>query len=102
MSSEDTGAYGRDLGTSIAVLLERVTSVLPEDGRTMLRIGMTNPPYILEHLKFIGQCLHHLFVYSYLHIPVQSGSNAVLERMKREYTIEGDLPSPNDISHEAM
>ena len=91
MSSEDTGAYGRDLGTDITVLLRRVASVLPSDGRTMLRIGMTNPPYILEHLDFIGRCLKHPFVYSYLHIPVQCGSNAVLDRMKREYTVEGSV-----------
>lgn len=89
LSSEDTGAYGRDLDTDITVLLNSVTESLPLDGRTMLRIGMTNPPYILQHLDAIGRCLNHPFVYAYLHIPVQSGSNAVLERMKREYTVEG-------------
>lgn len=44
----------------------------------MLRIGMTNPPYILEHLKEIAEVLNHPCVYSFLHVPVQSGSDAVL------------------------
>lgn len=39
LSSEDTGAYGRDLGIDITLLLQRVASVLPQDNRVMLRIG---------------------------------------------------------------
>eukprot|EP00658_Telonema_sp_P-2_P055095 TRINITY_DN43808_c0_g1_i1.p1 TRINITY_DN43808_c0_g1~~TRINITY_DN43808_c0_g1_i1.p1 ORF type:complete len:314 (-),score=61.88 TRINITY_DN43808_c0_g1_i1:291-1232(-) len=54
----------------------------------MLRVGMTNPPYMLEHLEEIAQVLLHPRVYSFLHIPVQSGSNWVLDAMKREYTVE--------------
>lgn len=50
---------------------------------------MTNPPFILEHLEHIANILNHPFVFSYLHVPVQSGSNAILEKMKREYTVEG-------------
>lgn len=54
----------------------------------MLRVGMTNPPYIMEHLEDIAELLNHPNVYAFLHVPVQSGSNKVLEDMKREYTIE--------------
>ena len=55
LSSEDTGAYGRDIETDIAVLLRRMAAVLPRDGRTMLRLGMTNPPYMLQHLDAIAE-----------------------------------------------
>ena len=51
----------------------------------MLRIGMTNPPYILDHLEEIAKILNHPKVYSFLHVPVQSGSDSVLGDMKREY-----------------
>ena len=51
-------------------------------------MGMTNPPYMLEHLDAIAQHLNHPRAYAFLHVPVQSGSNAVLETMKREYTVE--------------
>lgn len=49
---------------------------------------MTNPPYILEHLDAMADILNHPRVYSFLHVPVQSGSNNVLDKMNREYLIE--------------
>lgn len=55
----------------------------------MLRVGMTNPPFILEHLPAIAEALRHPCVFSYLHVPVQSGSDAVLTAMNREYTVAG-------------
>ncbi|KAA8538669.1 hypothetical protein F0562_028277 [Nyssa sinensis] len=87
LSSEDTGAYGRDIGVNLPILLNAIVAELPSDGSTMLRIGMTNPPYILEHLKDIADVLCHPCVYSFLHVPVQSGSDAILSAMNREYTV---------------
>mmetsp|Transcript_6332 Transcript_6332/g.18195 ORF Transcript_6332/g.18195 Transcript_6332/m.18195 type:complete len:638 (+) Transcript_6332:204-2117(+) len=88
LSSEDTGAYGRDIGTDLPTLLRSIIAVLPADKSTMLRVGMTNPPFILEHLDAIAACLNDPRVFSYLHIPLQSASNSVLGRMNREYTVE--------------
>lgn len=85
LTSEDTGAYGRDIGTNIVELLILLISNLPKD--KMLRIGMTNPPYILEHLEGISHIMNHPQVFTFLHIPVQAGNDAVLERMNREYTV---------------
>ncbi|KAI3464344.1 hypothetical protein Pfo_021007 [Paulownia fortunei] len=87
LSSEDTGAYGRDIGVNLPILLSSLVAELPSDGSTMLRIGMTNPPYILEHLKQIAEVLRHPCVYSFLHVPVQSGSDTILTAMNREYTV---------------
>ena len=58
---------------------------LPRRSGCMLRVGMTNPPYILEHLEAMGEILSHPRVYAFLHVPVQSGSDAVLTDMRREY-----------------
>ncbi|KAJ4756642.1 Threonylcarbamoyladenosine tRNA methylthiotransferase [Rhynchospora pubera] len=88
LSSEDTGAYGRDIGTNLPNLLNALIKELPSDRSTMLRIGMTNPPFILEHLKEIADVLNHPCVYSFLHVPVQSGSDPVLTAMNREYTVK--------------
>ncbi|XP_028549853.1 threonylcarbamoyladenosine tRNA methylthiotransferase isoform X2 [Dendrobium catenatum] len=87
LSSEDTGAYGRDIGVNLPILLNALIAELPPDRSTMLRIGMTNPPFILEHLEEIAKVLRHPCVYSFLHVPVQSGSDAVLDAMNREYTV---------------
>lgn len=86
LTSEDTGTYGRDIGTSLPELLNQLVEVIP-DGCKM-RIGMTNPPYILEHLEAVAVILNHPRVYSFLHVPVQAGSDSVLGEMKREYCRE--------------
>ncbi|KAM6349743.1 threonylcarbamoyladenosine tRNA methylthiotransferase isoform 1-T2 [Podargus strigoides] len=83
LTSEDTGAYGRDIGTDLPTLLWKLVEAIPEGA--MLRLGMTNPPYILEHLEEMAKILNHPRVYAFLHIPVQSASDSVLMDMKREY-----------------
>ncbi|KAM9387945.1 threonylcarbamoyladenosine tRNA methylthiotransferase [Phaethornis superciliosus] len=85
LTSEDTGAYGRDIGTDLPTLLWKLVEAIPEGA--MLRLGMTNPPYILEHLEEMAKILNHPRVYAFLHIPVQSASDSVLMDMKREYCI---------------
>lgn len=67
-------------------LLWQLVEIIPEGCR--LRLGMTNPPYILEHLEEMSKILNHPRVYSFLHVPVQSGSDQVLADMKREYCRE--------------
>ena len=66
-------------------MLQELVKVIPEGCR--LRLGMTNPPYILDHLDEMAEILNNDRVYSFLHVPVQSGSDAVLLDMKREYTV---------------
>lgn len=86
LTSEDTGAYGRDIGVTLPQLLWQLVEVIPEGCR--LRLGMTNPPYILDHLKDIAEIMKHPRVYAFLHVPVQSGSDGVLGEMRREYTVK--------------
>lgn len=49
LTSEDTGAYGHDIGSNLPELLRLVIAVLPP--YAMLRVGMTNPKYLLPHLE---------------------------------------------------
>lgn len=86
ITSEDTGAYGKDVGSSLPKMLTLLTDSLPDE--VMVRIGMTNPPYILDMLEEMTNVLRRPNVYSFLHIPVQSGSNEVLAAMKRGYTAD--------------
>eukprot|EP00435_Cladocopium_sp_Y103_P012392 s1020_g3.t1 len=86
LASEDMGAYGVDIGSNIGELLLRLSDALPP--QVMLRTGMTNPPYIMQHLDSVIEALQRPNVYSFMHVPVQSGSNAVLTHMKRKYTVE--------------
>ncbi|KAK1932867.1 CDK5 regulatory subunit-associated protein [Babesia divergens] len=85
LTSEDTGAYGIDIGTNIVTLLRGITALLPEG--VMLRLGMSNPPYIKRHIADVVEILKHDNVFEFLHLPVQSGSDRVLDLMNREYHI---------------
>ncbi|XP_041358083.1 threonylcarbamoyladenosine tRNA methylthiotransferase-like [Gigantopelta aegis] len=85
LTSEDLGAYGHDIGVTLPELLWKLVEVIPEGAR--MRLGMTNPPYILEHLEEMSKILNHPRVYSFLHVPVQSASDSVLMDMKREYCV---------------
>ncbi|KAJ3410780.1 hypothetical protein HDV05_003245 [Chytridiales sp. JEL 0842] len=89
LTSEDTGAYGRDIGVTIVDLLWGIVNVFEKYPKTdtMLRVGMTNPPYILEHLPEIVKILSHPRVFSFLHVPIQAASDRVLEDMRRMYTL---------------
>ena len=49
LTSEDLGAYGHDIGVTLPQLLWQLVRVIPED--CMLRLGMTNPPYIMDHME---------------------------------------------------
>ncbi|KAF4690230.1 Threonylcarbamoyladenosine tRNA methylthiotransferase [Perkinsus olseni] len=88
LTSEDLGAYGLDIGTNIAELLREIVVELEKYPRSMMRLGMTNPPYILQHAEEVAKILSHPQVFEFIHIPIQSGSNDVLRHMIREYTVE--------------
>lgn len=85
LTSEDLGAYGHDINVTLPQLLWKLVEVIPEGAR--MRLGMTNPPYILEHLEEMAKILNHPRVYKFLHVPVQSASDSVLMDMKREYSL---------------
>lgn len=88
LASEDMGAYGIDIGTNIAELLKRLSDALLRDyPGVMLRTGMTNPPFIMQHVDEIIEVLNRPNVHAFMHIPVQSGSDQVLRAMRREYTV---------------
>ncbi len=89
LTSQDCGAYGKDIGTDIVTLLRAVCDV---EGNFMVRIGMMNPDFALEHLDdLIGVFKENKDkLFWFLHIPVQAGSDRVLRLMKRKYTV-GDF-----------
>eukprot|EP01069_Polyplicarium_translucidae_P001911 Polyplicarium_translucidae@DN1851_c0_g1_i1.p1 len=93
LTAEDTGAYGLDIGTDIACLLPTLTDGLDMLSRmlnvhVMMRMGMTNPPFILKHVDEVSRFLRHRHVFEFIHIPVQSGSDRTLRDMRREYTVD--------------
>src|SRR5256712_5279354 len=82
---QTVNAYGRDLTprTALAELLEQVNDVT---GIARIRFTTSNPynltPRLIRALRDVPK------VCEYFHLPLQSGSDRVLERMNRGYTRE--------------
>ncbi len=85
VTAQDTACYGVDIGSSLPRLLKRF---LEFDGEYRIRIGMMNPNNLDRILDDLLEVMEDDRVYRFLHIPVQSGSNQVLEGMRRHYTVE--------------
>lgn len=82
ISSLDTAAYGKDTGIRLPQLVRAINGI-PED--FMLRIGMMEPKNTSEILPELLSSMDSDKVYRFLHVPVQSGDNRILDLMNREY-----------------
>lgn len=79
-----TGGYGEDMKDyNLAQLLRDLETVI---GLKRLRISSIEASQITDEV--IEVIKHSTIVVSHLHIPLQSGSNSVLKRMRRKYTME--------------
>jgi tRNA A37 methylthiotransferase MiaB len=87
LSGDDLGAYGRDLGTDLVALLRELVAV-PEDIRIILRD--IEPHFFIKMFEDLKPVFLSGKVYSFS-APVQSGSDAVLRRMRRRYSVKDFL-----------
>ena len=85
LTSTDNGCYGFDIGTDLPTLVNAVSEI-PKD--FMIRIGMMNPMYMSRIKQNLIESYDNEKVFKFLHIPVQSGSDKVLNDMKRGHTSE--------------
>lgn len=85
LTSTDNGCYGFDINTDLPTLVKAVSEI-PQD--FMIRIGMMNPMYMPRIKEELIKSYDSDKVYKFLHIPVQSGSDKVLNDMKRGHTVK--------------
>lgn len=86
LTSQDTGAYGMDKGR--AMLPELLRKISEIEGEFRVRVGMMNPQHAVRMLDELINAYSSEKIYKFLHIPVQSGDNRILEDMKRNHTVE--------------
>ena len=87
ITSQDTAAYGIDISGK-SMLPELVNELVQIPGDFKIRIGMFNPMNISDMEDEFVSMFSDSKVYKFAHIPLQSGSNEVLKRMKRRYSRE--------------
>jgi len=83
LTAQDTACYGRDIGTDLVNLLRCVCRV---DGDFKVRVGMMTPSLVLGMLDGLVDAFRDEKVFKFLHLPVQSGDDRVLKRMRRFYS----------------
>jgi len=87
VTGQDTGVYGWDDGRrKLPELLDRICAI---DGEFRVRVGMANPGGVhgIRH-ELADVFARNRKLYDFLHAPVQSGSDAVLETMRRQHRVE--------------
>lgn len=103
LTGTEIGKYGRtplaleehareEVPDMLPILLDSMLGALETAGLpTRVRISSLNPDAITEAL--VSQFANHAALCPQLHLPLQSGSDAVLRRMRRPYVSKGLLDS---------
>ena len=81
LNSDDASCYGKDIGSSLEDLLNRVVDI---DEDIYFSIPEFNPQGLTDRVVELLKEKKFL----YITCPIQSGSNKILKSMKRPYTIE--------------
>ncbi|MBP2030916.1 MiaB-like tRNA modifying enzyme [Methanohalophilus levihalophilus] len=85
LTSQDAAQYGNDIGTNIGDLLKQISAI---EGDFRVRVGMMNPFSAYPILDEMIEGFSNPKIYKLLHLPIQSASDKVLQRMNRHHTIE--------------
>jgi threonylcarbamoyladenosine tRNA methylthiotransferase CDKAL1 len=84
LTAQDVSAWGMDTGDSLPELLLAVDQI---HGNHMIRVGMMNPATVRKITRDLIDAFAGDHIYKFVHLPVQSGSDTVLARMGRDYTV---------------
>jgi MiaB-like tRNA modifying enzyme len=88
LTSQDLGIFGLDqkeAKQNLPKLLEEIDKI---EGEFRIKLGMMNPGHSKKIFKELLKILKSKKFYKFLHIPLQSGSDAVLKQMNRGNTVK--------------
>lgn len=88
LTAQDTSSYGLDTNSDLGELLKDVCTI---EGNFRIRVGMMNPFTCLKNIDSIIIGFDDSKIYKFLHLPVQSGDNLILEKMNRKYSVDDFL-----------
>ncbi|NWF96386.1 MAG: tRNA (N(6)-L-threonylcarbamoyladenosine(37)-C(2))-methylthiotransferase [Candidatus Thorarchaeota archaeon] len=83
LTAQDTGAFGSDTGEDLVGLLRTLDGI---PGVHRFRLGMFNVNLVERLLPDMLDVMRSSHFFRFFHIPVQSGSDAILRAMNRRYT----------------
>ena len=84
ITSQDTACYGRDIGTNLAALLKALVTIKDD---FHVRVGMMTPNLARGILDDLIEVYKNRKIFKFVHLPIQSGNDNILKRMRRFYTV---------------
>ncbi len=85
LTGQDVATYRHFGGYRLHDVLNMLCS---HEGEYFIRVGMMNPSSVLPVIDETIEAFQHDHVFKFLHLPLQSGSDAILKTMKRRYTVD--------------
>ena len=85
LTSQDLSIYGLDKGK--LMLPQLLKELIKIKGDFKIKLGMMNPGITKKILKPLLKIYESDKLYKFIHTPLQSGSNDVLKKMKRNYIV---------------
>lgn len=83
LTSQDSGVYGWDFSPKI-FLPSLINSITRIEGQFFVRLGMMTPKTLERFFLSLITQLCHPKVFTFLHLPIQSGSDSILHLMQRK------------------
>lgn len=86
LTAVNLGAYGRDINSDLSTLIRRLDeeNILPR-----IRLSSLEPHYVTDSLlETLSECKS---ICPHFHLPLQSGSDRILKKMKRPYSVQNFL-----------
>ena len=86
LTSQDLGIYGMDKGKPL--LNELIKDLISIEENFKIKLGMMNPGFIEDYFENFLELFKSDKLYNFLHLPVQSGADNVLDRMNRKHNVD--------------
>jgi threonylcarbamoyladenosine tRNA methylthiotransferase CDKAL1 len=87
LTSQDNGTYMLD-HEKVTMLPELLEAICSLEGDFKVRLGMMNPTHIIPVVDKLVEVFKNEKMFKFIHIPIQAGSDSVLDRMRRQHTVE--------------
>ncbi len=85
LTSQDVGTYSFEK-YDLVDLLNAIATNFQENEDIFIRIGMLNPRFIIDNIKRLMPLISNPLFFNFLHIPIQSASDKILNYMRRNYS----------------
>ncbi|MBS7620142.1 tRNA (N(6)-L-threonylcarbamoyladenosine(37)-C(2))-methylthiotransferase, partial [Candidatus Bathyarchaeota archaeon] len=84
VTAEDTASYDWN-GYKLPDVLRNLCKI---EGKFYIRVGMMTPNHAKQILEDLIKVYESEKIFKFLHLPVQSGNDEILEKMRRNYTVD--------------